>query len=255
MTEGGIAGGLNRANKQERERIAIQTARAFAICAGPVPCRNVGTSAQGSATMGVGFGGSSVFNRASPSSHAGCVARIVADYLQSPAAAPARILDIGGTANGFRAHAALPAGCQVVIANPEPGVGADYRFVSEIPQTVPGFDLAMLFGVIMYLPPDQLGILLHDVRQRLRGAGTLLIAEPDPEGLVGRAEIAFKTVFAAIKSLWDPTKFHFYTKAETTKLLHAAGFGSVRNRWDLTPNAMGAMPPPQPPYYVLAASI
>jgi hypothetical protein len=31
--------------------------------------------------MGVGFGGNAVFNRASSSSHAGCVARIVQDDL------------------------------------------------------------------------------------------------------------------------------------------------------------------------------
>lgn len=205
--------------------------------------------------MGVGFGGSSVFNRASPSSHAACVARIVADYLSHPAASPARVLDIGGTAAGFRSHAKLPAGCQVVVANPEKGVGADYDFVSNIPPAAPGFDMAMLFGVMMYLRPDQLGSLMRDVRQRLRGAGTLLIAEPNPEGVVGQVEIASKKVYAAIKSLWDPTKFTFYTKAETTKMLRAAGFGGVRDRWDLTPNAMGVMPPPMPPYYVLAASI
>jgi SAM-dependent methyltransferase len=183
------------------------------------------------------------------------VARIVSDYLSHPESAPARILDIGGTATGFRAHASLPSGCQVVVANPEKNVGADYSFVAEIPPTVPGFDLAMLFGTMMYLPPDQLAFLLRQIRQRLRGHGTLLIAEPDPEGVVGRVEIAAKKIYAAIVSVWDPTKFHFYTKAETTELLRAAGFGTVRNRWDLTPNAMGVRPAPQPPYYVLAATV
>jgi hypothetical protein len=75
--------------------------------------------------MGVGFGGNAVFNRASPSSHAACVARIVADYITPAPARPVRILDIGGTAVGFRSHAALPAGCEVIIANPEAGVDAD----------------------------------------------------------------------------------------------------------------------------------
>ena len=201
--------------------------------------------------MGVGFGGNPVFNRASPSSHAACVVRIVADYLPNGG----RILDIGGTAAGFRSHAALLAGTEGVIANPEAGVGADYRFVADIPPSVPGFDLAMLFGVMMYLERAPLVSLMRDVRQRLRGHGALLIAEPDPEGVVGRAEVAAKTLYAAIKSLWDPTKFTFHTKAETQQMLREAGFVSIRDRTDLTPNRMGIFPPPMPPYFVVAGSV
>lgn len=207
--------------------------------------------------MGVGFGGNAVFNRASPSSHPACVAQIVADYVLTSPAHPARILDIGGTIRGFgtQARAALPAGCQVVIANPEDGVGAQFKFVSDIPPSEPGFDLAMLFGVMMYLEAAPLLSLLRDVRQRLRAPGTLLIAEPDPEGVVGRAEVAAKTVYAAIKSLWDPTHFTFHTAADTRRMLQEAGFVQIRDRPDLTPNAKGVFPPPMPKYFVIAASI
>lgn len=205
--------------------------------------------------MGVGFGGNAVFTRASPSSHAACVARIVADYVAPVTARPIRILDIGGTAAGFRSQAVLPAGCEVIIANPEAGVGADYAFVSDIPPTVPGFDLAMLFGVMMYLQPEPLVSLMRDVRRRLRAHGTLLVAEPDPEGVVGRVEVAAKKVYAAIKSLWDPTRFTFHTAADTRRMLREAGFVHIRDRPDLTPNAMGVFPPPIPPYFVIAASI
>jgi SAM-dependent methyltransferase len=205
--------------------------------------------------MGVGFGGNPVFNRASPSSHAMCVARIVADYVVTAQSRPVRILDIGGTRTGFRQHAALPPDVQVVVANPERGADADFAYVSDIPANAPGFDLAMLFGVMMYLGKDDLLSLMRDVRQRLRGHGTLLIAEPDPEGVVGRVEVAAKRLYAAIKSAWDPTRFTFYTKAETQALLRTAGFATIRERPDLTPNAMGVFPPPMPPYYVIAASI
>jgi SAM-dependent methyltransferase len=203
--------------------------------------------------MGVGFGGNAVFNRASPSSHAGCVARIVQDYL--PVGRPARILDVGGTAGGFRSRAALPPGTRVVIANPESGTGAEYGFVSDMPPAEADFDLAMLFGVMMYIEPAPLLALLRDIRQRLRTGGTLLVAEPDPEGVVGRAEVAAKTVYAAIRSLWNPTRFTFHTAGDTRRMLKEAGFVQIRDRPDLTPNAMGVKPPPMPRYFVIAASL
>ena len=201
--------------------------------------------------MGVGFGGNPVFNRASPSSHDRCVARIVQDYLPNGG----RVLDIGGTDAGFRCHAALPANCQVVIANPERNVGADYRYVADIPRSEPAFHLAMLFGVMMYLERAPLVGLMRDVRKRLRERGTLLIAEPDPEGVVGRVEVAAKKTYAAIRSLWDPTKFTFHSKSGTQDMLREAGFVTIRDRTDLTPNRMGVFPPPQPPYFVVAGSV
>ena len=80
--------------------------------------------------MSGGFGGGSIYNRASPSSHAACTQRIVQDYVLTASSRPARILDVGGTARGFRARASLPPGCELVIANPEAGSGAQYGFVS-----------------------------------------------------------------------------------------------------------------------------
>lgn len=202
--------------------------------------------------MGVGFRGNAVFNRASPSSHPGCVARIVDDYLPARGRAP-RILDIGGTAGGFRSQAVLPPGSSVIIANPQRGVGADYGFVQDMPPQEANFDLAMLFGVMMYLPPEALLTLFRDVRLRLRAGGTLLVAEPDPEGVVARVEVAAKTVYAAIVSLWNPTKFIFHSQGDARDLLRRAGFSQVHSRPELTPNAMGVLPPPLPRYFVLAA--
>lgn len=202
--------------------------------------------------MGVGFGGNAVFNRASPSSHPRCVAAIIADYL-AHAGASARVLDIGGTERGFRSH----AGCTVYIANPEAGVGADVDYVSNIPSTVPKFDLAMLFGVMMYIEPQPLTDLMRDVRQRLRGHGTLLVAEPDPEGVLGQMEVAAKKTYAAIRSLWDPTRFTFHTKAQTREMLQRAGFVTIRERPDLVPGFRDTMPlpAPSPRYFVMAASV
>lgn len=205
--------------------------------------------------MRVGFGGNATFNRASPSSHRRCVARIVEEYVAHAPSRPARILDVGGTARGFCAAGIdeLPSDAQVVIANPEPGVGADYDYVADIPASVEGFDLAMLFGVMMYLPEEPLVGLLGDIRQRLRGDGTLLIAEPDPEGAIGTVEVMAKTVYSAIKSLWSPTEFHFHGAGDTRRMLAEAGFTRIEDRQDLTPNAMGVFPPPIPPYFVIAA--
>ncbi len=205
--------------------------------------------------MRVGFGGNATFNRASPSSHRRCVARIVADYVANAPSRPARILDVGGTARGFCAAGIdeLPADAEVVIANPEPGVGADYDYVADIPPNVEGFDLVMLFGVMMYLPPEALVGLLGDIRRRLRGSGTLLVAEPDPEGAIGRVEVVAKTIYSAVKSLWSPTEFHFHTAADTRRMLAEAGYTRIEDRQDLTPNAMGVLPPPIPPYFVIAA--
>lgn len=207
--------------------------------------------------MRVGFGGGSAFNRASPSSHARCVARIVEAYVAPCPFRPVRILDVGGTARGFAAAGvdALPADAAVVIANPEQGVGAEYAYVSDIPAGAEGFDLAMLFGVMMYLPPEPLVGLLGDIRRRLRGNGTLLVAEPDPEGVIGRVEVVAKTVYSAVKSLWSPTEFHFHTAGDARRMLREAGFARIEDRPDLTPNAVGVLPPPIPPYFVIAAGV
>lgn len=205
--------------------------------------------------MGVAFGGNPMFNRASPSSHARCVTRILKEYLGDAPAGQARILDVGGTRSGFAHQVALPSGTRVIIANPEAGVGADYPYVSQIPPTEPGFDLAMMFGVIMYLQPADLVPLMNDVRQRLRAGGTLLVAEPDPEGLIGWAEMTAKKVFSRIRSVWDPTRFHFHTAGDTRRMLREAGFVRISDRPDLTPNAMGVMPPPLPPYFIVAATV
>lgn len=203
--------------------------------------------------MSGGFGGGSIYNRASPSSHAACTQRIVQDYVVTAPSQPARILDVGGTARGFRAKANLPPGCELIIANPEAGSGAQYDFVPSIPPSDPPFDLAMLFGVMMYLDRLDLIGLLRDIRQRLRPTGVLLIAEPNPDGLIGGAEVLAKRAYAAIRSLWTPTRFTFHGPAETRRILAEAGFGRLQDRNDLTPNALGVMPPPMPPYFVIAA--
>lgn len=204
--------------------------------------------------MKVGFGGSSIFNGSSPSSDEGCVARIVADYVAPFAARPPRVLDIGGTAFGFRRRAALPAGGSVLIANPQQGVGADYAYVADIPGDVPGFDLVMLFGVMMYLRRDPLVALFRDVRQRLRPGGTFLIAEPDPQSVTGAGDMAAKKLVAVL-SLGHFMNFAFHTEAETVAMLREAGFTGTASRPELRPYYPGGLLPRQPPYFILAATV
>lgn len=192
--------------------------------------------------MGDGFGGGAIFNRASPSSHKSCVDRIIAGYLRP--GQPARILDVGGTDRGFRRRATLPPKSRVVIANPEVGVGADYDYVHLIPPKEGNFDLAMIFGVMMYMERDSLLTLLRNVRQRLRGGGVLLVAEPDPKSVSGYFDAGLKKIG---HSVLNTRKFIFYSKADTTALLLEAGFGETRERDDLRPSLV------LPPYYVIAA--
>lgn len=187
--------------------------------------------------MSSGFGGAGVFNPASPSSHDSTVALVVRDYIPPGA----RVLDIGGTARGFKARAVLPAGASIAIVNPEPGVGADVADISQLPLTEPPFHLAMLFGVMMYIPREALVALLGTAKQRLRAGGVLLVAEPDPEGFVGAAEVWLKRIFTPHKT------FHHYSAAEAREMLRGVGFTRFQDRPDLRPKYR------QPPYYILAA--
>ncbi|RVT99476.1 hypothetical protein EOD42_05145 [Rhodovarius crocodyli] len=188
--------------------------------------------------MGSNFGGGAVFNGASPSSHPQIVARIVRDYVP----AGGRVMDIGGTAHGFKAQAVLPAGARLVIVNPEPGVGADVADTSHIPLTEPPFDLAMLFGVILQLPKEIVREIFSLARQRLRAGGTMLVADPDPTGVAGTIDRYSKAIFTPHK------KFFVHTPAETRQMLADAGFTRFTDRPDLRPAFR------QPPYYILAAS-
>jgi SAM-dependent methyltransferase len=212
--------------------------------------------------MSGAYGGAPVFNRASPSSHAACVARIVADYLANVPTRPRRVLDIGGTATGFTAHAKLDSDVQVVIVNPERGVGAAYDYVSNIPASVADFDLAMLFGVMMYLDPTTLGNTIRDARSRLRGHGSLLLSEPDPDSVRGKIENTAKQVVGFISQpiTWvtnskNPMDFYQYSKQQSITLLRDAGFPIVQDRPELTPSAIGAQPLLVPPYYMIVGTL
>lgn len=201
------------------------------------------------------FGGQAIFNRASPTSYPRCVSTIVADYVSSGGG---RVLDIGGTQRGFRARAQLPAGGSVYIANPERGVGADIDYVANIPPNTPKFDLAMMFGVMMYIEAGALLELMRDTRQRLRGGGTLLVADPDPERFWGAWDVRTKQPVAALRTrLGQPVRFHPHTRREVTEMLKKAGFTQFRDRDDLVPGFRDSfpLPPPVPRYFILAASV
>ena len=204
--------------------------------------------------MGVGFGGHPAFNRASPSSHPRCVARILASFL--PAGGPPRILDLGGTATGFAKQAVLPTGTHMVIVNPQEDVGASYDYARNMPPQEADFDLIMMFGLLMYMEEAELLAEFRLAKQRLRGDGTLLVAEPDPERLAGWIDAQAKRhIYAPVKNLFTPTRFIPHKAGAVRALMQQAGFFRIADRGDLTPNEMGVMPPPLPRYYVLAARV
>ena len=201
--------------------------------------------------MSGAFGGGSAFNRASPSSDQRCVARIVADYIEPVTARPRRVLDVGGTRGGFGSQAVLPAGTELVIANPEPDVGAHHAYVTDIPAAQSGFDFAMLFGVMMYLERDLLLKLMRDIRTRLRGKATLLVAEPDYEHGFGIAEKGAQK----IRALIGGKTFTFHGSGDVRQMLRDAGFVVLRDRPDLRPTYSGSRVPRIPPYLIIAATV
>jgi O-methyltransferase involved in polyketide biosynthesis len=107
----------------------------------------------------------------------------------------------------------------------------------------------------MYLERAALVGLFRDVRQRLRAGGALLVAEPDPDGVVGRIEVAAKRVYAAVKSRWDPTRFIFHGASDAQAMLREAGFVMLRDRPDLRPMYPGGLLPRMPPYFIIAATV
>jgi hypothetical protein len=210
----------------------------------------MGAEAEGSA-MGAGFGGAKVFNPASPSSSERSVAAIVRDYVEPFAGKPPRILDVGGTQHGFSAQARLPTGTEVVIVNPERGAGARYADLREIPGSDPGYDFAMLFGVMMYVDAETLRGMFAQIRARLRGTATLLVADPDYGTPFGLAEIPLQKMRAMIFG----HSFTFHTEADAEAMLFKAGFPTLRARPDLRPTYPGLPIARIPPYFIIAASI
>lgn len=196
------------------------------------------------------YGGGAAVNPASPSSHDACVAKIVETYVRPGS----RILDVGGTAHGFAARAALPEGCSLVIVNPEGD--HPYKWVRDIriggeAGEVRPFDLAMMFGVMLYWPRESVVKDLRDIRERLARGGVLLLAEPSPEGAAGTAEKLLKK--GVEMASFGYFKFYFHTLDEACAMLKEAGFAQVRERRDLSPWAMGIRR--LPPYYVVEARV
>ena len=208
--------------------------------------------------MDKGFGGHARFNGASPSSHDVIVQKIIEEFVP----AGARILDVGGTATGFKARARLPEGASIVIANPEIEMQPDYPSVDKMPPNETSFDFAMLFGVIMY-ETTEAGVvgLLQGIRERLRAGGILLLADPDPESWSGWADAGAKSAIGSILDLFGVESrigaLKSYKRSEATTFLKRAGFVDVRSRDDLRPGWRQALPfsvsSVLPPYFVLSA--
>jgi hypothetical protein len=201
--------------------------------------------------MSGAFGGKARYNRSSPSSYKDCVAKIIADYVTPFTARPVRILDVGGTRWGFRANATLPANCELVIVNPEVDTGANFKYVSKIPALENPFDLAMMFGVMMYMDENELIAVFNDIRQRMRGQYTFLVAEPNPLRVYGGFEAIAKSILSATGIL--PHKLHPYTANQARFLLSKGGFMKFQRRDDLVPKLLGFAIDPM--YYVIAASV
>lgn len=172
--------------------------------------------------------GATLFNLRSPSSHPEIVTRIIEEFVL-PRGPSARILDVGGTKQGFVAHLGKEhqqLRSRVYMVNPRGGREIAYRDVSEIPEDTEPFDLAMMFGVMVYLPEPRLMETFRRIRHFLRPGGALIVADPNGGMCVNHLERPIKPIFGLPSNM--------YTETDTIRLMRAAGFGMCKRRPDLS---------------------
>lgn len=117
-----------------------------------------------------------LLNCGSPSSQGHTVLRIEKEFLADTS--QRRILDVGGTKNGFVKLASPEMLACTTIVNPADS-WAKYARLKDVPPDAK-YDLIMMFGVLGELEPDyNVEANFRDARARLAPDGTFLIAEPD----------------------------------------------------------------------------
>ncbi len=171
--------------------------------------------------------GASLFNLRSPSSHPEIVKQIVDEFVL-PKGDSARILDVGGTRQGFVAHLGDDYGHlrpRVCLVNPRGGAEIAYRNIESIPENTEPFDLAMMFGVMVYLDEPSLIDMFCGIHRCLRPGGALIISDPDGAKWVNHLERPIKPLVGLPSDM--------YTEAETIRLLQEVGFVRCRSRPDL----------------------
>jgi SAM-dependent methyltransferase len=172
--------------------------------------------------------GASFFNHRSPSSHPEIVRQIVAEFVL-PRGESARILDVGGTKQGFVAHLGddhRHLRSRMCLVNPRGGDEIAYRNLSSIPKCIEPFDLAMMFGVMVYLDEPRLTDMLRGIHRLLRPGGALIISDPNGAKCVNHLERPIKPLFGLPSDM--------YTEAEIIRLLRSLGFVRCRRRPDLS---------------------
>lgn len=173
------------------------------------------------------WGGSAMFNFRSPSSNPEIVRRIIGEFIR-PEHDDARILDVGGTKNGFVAHLGEDHRHlreRVFLLNPRGGAEIAFRDIAGIPAHTKPFDLAMMFGVMVYLDEDRLIEMFRGVHRFLRPGGAFIISDPNGGKCVNHLERPIKPIFGLPSSM--------YTEAQTIRLLRSVGFVKCRRRPDL----------------------
>jgi len=170
----------------------------------------------------------SLFNLRSPSSHPEIVKQIIDEFVLSRGDS-ARILDVGGTKQGFVAHLGNDyhhLDSRVCLVNPRGGDEISYRDMASIPEGIEPFDLAMMFGVMVYLDEPNLLEMLRRIHRFLRPGGALIVSDPDGAKCVNHLERPIKPLFGLPSDM--------YTEAETIRILRAIGFVRCRRRPDLS---------------------
>lgn len=171
--------------------------------------------------------GARLFNLRSPSFRPGTVRRIVEEFVL-PWGRAARILDVGGSRQGFVAHLDdehLHLRTQTVLVDPAGGEGVAFRSVSEIPDGTEPFELAMILGALGY--PDEPTPMetFRTIHRLLRPGGALIVTDPDSGPPPSHPERPIRPMFRPPSDL--------YTEVDAIRHLRATGFVNCTRRPDL----------------------
>lgn len=155
-------------------------------------------------------------NCGSPSSTRKAVRKIETAYVKDSAC---RILDIGGTENGFVSRLTAAPQANVILVNPK-GKPGSYDKIGSVPPYL-RFDLIMMFGVLRNLDnPQEILENFIIARGLLDSRGVFLVAEPRHlkikapycRSLLVQAGFDERNIESRLdlRPFWSATKYYVY---------------------------------------------
>lgn len=191
----------------------------------------------------------STINGPSPSNHKAKVKLILDEFVYKNHQFP-RVLDVGGTLQGFAGH--LPpenASLRQHITRVNPDNG-HFPHINCLPHGEKPYDLAMLFGTLMYLDENEASDMFRIIFAKLSEGGTFIVAEPDPSYTACKIDNALKLYLYKFRILLEaffpnlnckwlqknlPKRLVSYNVDQAIKFLELSGFKTISRRQDLAP--------------------